>query len=364
MIHNVKKILLGTAFLLVFSALSYTQQQGPVIEFEKLTHNLGKIQEEAGEVSYKYEFVNKGGEPLVINDVKASCGCTTPSWSEKPVMPGEKGYVEVVFDPANRPGNFNKSIVVLTNAEKSNTLLRIRGEVSPRKKGVEDKYPRKMNGLRLKSDHLPFRDVKHTSAKTDSIPIINVSDGPVKVSFNRVPDYLELKTVPDKLQPGQKGMIEGKLDATKVDDWGFFVNRVKLSINNSENRNHQLAYSAKIVEDFSNLTPEERENAPKVEFEQRTYDFGTAKQNTEIQHTFRFTNKGKSDLVVRKIRASCGCTTAKPDKSVIPAGESSSFKVTFRTGRRQGPQRLSIYFISNDPDNSTVRLTLEGTVKK
>lgn len=359
-----KKALAFTAFLLVFNILSYTQQKGPVIEFEKLTHNLGKIKEEAGEVSYKYAFVNKGGKPLVINDVKASCGCTTPSWTEKPVMPGEKGYVEVVFDPANRPGNFNKSIVVITNAEKSNQLLRIRGEVIPRKKGVEDKYPKKMNGLRLKSNHLPFRNIKHTSVKTDSLDIINVSDLPVEVSFRRVPEYLELKTIPAKLEPGQKGIIEGKLDATKVDDWGFFVNRVLLSINGSENRNYRLAYSAKIVEDFSQLTPEERENAPKVEFEQKTYDFGTAKQNTEIQHTFRFTNKGRNDLIIRKIRASCGCTTAKPEKSVIPSGESSSFKVTFRTGRRQGPQRLSIYFISNDPDKSTVRLTLKGKVEK
>ncbi|MFO8235358.1 MAG: DUF1573 domain-containing protein [Bacteroidales bacterium] len=351
-------------FLLIGSFPVFAQQKAPVIDFEKLTHNLGKIEEAEGEVSYKFKFSNTGSEPLIINDVEVTCGCTTPSWTEEPVMPGEKGYVEVTFDPENRPGNFNKSIVIHTNAKKRNTLLRIRGEVKPREKGVKDEFPHEMGKLRLKSNHLPFTDVKHTESKIDSLPVINISDEPVDVSFTGVPDYLELRTIPEKLQPGQEGIIWGRIDATEVNDWGFFVDGVSVKISGEDIQNNRLAYSAKIIEDFSVLTPDQRENAPRVEFEEKSYDFGTAKQNSEVTHTFKYINKGKRDLVVRKIRATCGCTTAKPDKSVIAPGEAGSFKATFRTARRQGPQRLSIYFISNDPENSTVQLTIQGTVQK
>jgi hypothetical protein len=279
-------------------------------------------------------------------------------------MPGEKGYLKATFDPINRPGNFNKSIIVRTNAQKSNTLLRIRGEVVPKERTLADKYPRKMGPLRLKSNHLPFVTVKNTEKKVDSLQIINDSDKIIDVTFTGVPAYLELKTVPDKLMPGQKGIIRGEFDGTTVNDWGFMVERVTVKINGESVPHNSLAYSAKVVEDFSNMTAEQKANAPHVEFENTTYDFGKAEQKESVAHVFKFTNTGNSDLIIRKIRATCGCTAVEPEKSVIPPGESSSFKAIFHIGNRTGAQRKTIYFISNDPDNSTVRLTMKGDVQK
>jgi hypothetical protein len=279
-------------------------------------------------------------------------------------MPGEQGYVSATFDPAHRPGNFNKSILVRSNAENSNVLLRIRGEVIPRKKSLSDMYPKSMGELRLKSNHLPFVTVKNTEKKVDSLEIINTSNEIMDVTFTNVPDYLTLRTKPDKLMPGQKGYIWGEFDGTEADDWGFMVKRVGVRINGERVSHGNLAYSAKIVEDFSHLSPQERANAAKVQFKNTTFDFGTAKQNEKVTHEFQFTNVGESDLKIRKIRATCGCTTAEPDKNVIKPGETSSFKAIFSIGNRQGPQRKTVYFISNDPENPITRLTIKGDVQK
>jgi hypothetical protein len=355
---------LFVVFLFAGLANSFAQQSNANISFEKLTHNFGKIKEEEGKVTYKFMFTNTGNEPLVITNVQASCGCTSPSWTKRPVKPGEKGYVSTTFDPAHRPGNFNKSILVRTNARKNTTLLRIRGEVIPRKKSIDELYPKKIDGLRLKSTHLPFVKVKHNGSKIDSLKIVNTSDKIMDITFTNVPNYLELKTIPEKLMPGQKGIIWGKYDATKSDRWGFSIGRFRVKINGEHFRGNSLAFSAKVVEDFSHLTAEERKNAPKIKFENTTYDFGEAKQNSKVTYTFKFKNEGKRDLKIRRIRATCGCTTAKPEKNVIPPGESSSFKAIFQTGRREGPQRKAIHFISNDPENSDVTLMIKGKVVK
>ncbi|MDA3820608.1 MAG: DUF1573 domain-containing protein, partial [Candidatus Delongbacteria bacterium] len=61
--------------------------------------------------------------------------------------------------------------------------------------------------------------------------------------------------------------------------------------------------------------------------------------------------------------ASCGCTATQPEKSIIKPGESSFIKVTFNSGGRRGKQRKTITIIANDPEQSTTRLRIEGTVK-
>ncbi|GAH09098.1 unnamed protein product, partial [marine sediment metagenome] len=117
------------------------QQKQAAISFDKLTHDFGTFKEEDGNVTCKFSFTNTGSIPLVINRVIASCGCTSPAWSKEPVMPGRKGFVEATYISKNRPGGFNKSLSVFSNAAKKAVVLRIKGEVIPKKRTVEDIYP-------------------------------------------------------------------------------------------------------------------------------------------------------------------------------------------------------------------------------
>ncbi|MBS3807233.1 MAG: DUF1573 domain-containing protein, partial [Bacteroidales bacterium] len=325
------------------------QQKKPKIVFDQKIHNFGTIREDGGKVTHSFTFVNQGGEPLIINRVKANCGCTTPAWTREPVKPGGKGFVRATFDPRRRPGTFNKSVVVHTNASKGKVLLRIQGKVQRRERTIEEKYPRKMGSLRLKSHHLAFARIKHTRVQRDSLGIVNVSGQPIRISFERVPQHIDLSTRPEVLQPGQKGHIHGTYDPTRINDWGFRMDRVRIKVNAQNVPHNHLVVSAKIMEDFSGLTARERKNAPHVSFENTSHDFGKVEKGGRVEHVFRFTNTGQRPLKIRKIRATCGCTTVKPEKTVIPSGETSSFKAILSVGSRKGQLHKSIYFISNDP---------------
>lgn len=103
------------------------------IEFEKMEFNFGEIK--AGEkVNYKFKFKNTGKSPLIIQDAKASCGCTVPNFTKDPVEPNGTGEIAVSFDSAGKEGAQTKTVTVTSNAEPATTTLTIKGFV----KGATD----------------------------------------------------------------------------------------------------------------------------------------------------------------------------------------------------------------------------------
>lgn len=97
------------------------------IVFEKLVHDFAII-EIGGDGTCVFKFKNEGTVPLVLSNVKASCGCTTPSWTKDPVLPNTTGEIKVKYD-TKRVGNFSKTITVTSNAETPTVVLKITGEV-------------------------------------------------------------------------------------------------------------------------------------------------------------------------------------------------------------------------------------------
>ena len=110
--------------------------QEPVITFEKTEHDFGKINEADGRVSVVFEFKNEGMAPLVLSNVRASCGCTTPTWTKEPVEPGQTGSITVTYNPNGRPGRFQKTVTITSNASEATKKVYIKGEVIPKQAGI------------------------------------------------------------------------------------------------------------------------------------------------------------------------------------------------------------------------------------
>ena len=97
------------------------------IEWTILSHDFGKI-EQNKEVSYEFVFKNPGMMPLIISEVKSSCGCTVPQYPKEPIAPGGTGKIKVIYD-AKEEGYFSKTVTVYTNTSEGLTKLYIKGEV-------------------------------------------------------------------------------------------------------------------------------------------------------------------------------------------------------------------------------------------
>ena len=365
------KKLLFVCLALSIAIVVSAQTKQPQISWEKTTHDFGVFKEEAGLQTAIFEFTNVGDEPLYLNNVKASCGCTATDYTKEPITPGNKGFVKASYNPQNRPGKFNKSITVTTNCENPTTILTITGEVTPREKGIEDYYPKDFGGLRLKSAHLALNNVYNTKVVTDTIGVVNMTEAPMKVTFQNVPKHITVKMEPETLaakksneKMGQTGKIYITYDAKQKNDWGFVQDRISVVVNDSVNSKNKITVSATIVEDFSHLSPTELANAPKIVFSQTEYDFGTIKQGDKVTYEYKFKNEGKSDLIIRKVKATCGCTVPNPEKMVIKPGEESFIKATFNSAGKKGHQSKPITITTNDPNNSSMVVKIVGNIEE
>lgn len=127
-----KKLNLVLLFAVLFSTVAFAQQR-PAMSLERTEHNFGIIKEEIGAVTTQFEFTNTGNSPLIIQRVSASCGCTTPSYTRQPILPGKKGTISAQYSTVRRPGTFNKTIRVYTNVPDTVYVLTIKGNVTPKR---------------------------------------------------------------------------------------------------------------------------------------------------------------------------------------------------------------------------------------
>ena len=109
--------------VIAFATLGFAQQSapknGPVITFEKKTHDFGDIVQ-GDKVEETFKFANTGTEPLILTNVQVTCGCTTPKgWPRDPILPGGKGELTVAFNSAGKMGKQNKVVTVVSNAVNS-----------------------------------------------------------------------------------------------------------------------------------------------------------------------------------------------------------------------------------------------------
>lgn len=106
------------------------KDQGQELWFEEVEHDYGEIPQDS-DGSWSFSFKNLGDEPIMINRVRSTCGCTVPSWPKEPVEPGETGDITVIYNTA-QTGTFAKAAFVYSSAANSPVKLQIKGRVLPK----------------------------------------------------------------------------------------------------------------------------------------------------------------------------------------------------------------------------------------
>lgn len=132
-------LFLAMAFFMVFASQGQNLQTKTVsltttessslesISWKSTTYDFGTIDQNKP-VTAEFEFTNTGSKPVIILDVKASCGCTGTKFIKEPIQPGETSTIKATYN-AKAVGNFTKSITVKTTATENPEILRIKGTV-------------------------------------------------------------------------------------------------------------------------------------------------------------------------------------------------------------------------------------------
>jgi hypothetical protein len=101
---------------------------------------------------------------------------------------------------------------------------------------------------------------------------------------------------------------------------------------------------------------------PRAALKVLEYDFGNIEYGKIVTYNFTIANTGGDILIIKDVRASCGCTAAKPQKSELKPGESTAIEVMFNSNGRSGQQQKYVFVNTNDPNNSEIKLKISGNI--
>ena len=120
-------------FISVFSVVTLQAQsldlakKTAIMNFETEVIDYGIIMQNSNGLKI-FTFTNSGNAPLIISEVKTSCGCTVPTYSKEAILPGDVGQIKIKYN-TKKVGSFTKTITVLSNAYQDRKTLKKKGTV-------------------------------------------------------------------------------------------------------------------------------------------------------------------------------------------------------------------------------------------
>ncbi|MCR4853891.1 MAG: DUF1573 domain-containing protein, partial [Prevotella sp.] len=195
-----KKTMILSALVM---AATITKAQTIATEHEVI--DLGNIVYETPSTA-TFELKNTGTNPLVLNEVHTSCGCTKAQFPRIPIQPGETFTITATYD-AQQLGHFMKDIALYSNASDKPFYLSIRGVVVDEVVDFSGTYPFTLGDVSSDMDNVEFDDVNRGERPMQKIHIKNTSTKAVNPTVMHLPDYLTATVSPTTIQPGREGTV-------------------------------------------------------------------------------------------------------------------------------------------------------------
>jgi hypothetical protein len=343
-----KKVLFTVMMMAVFGAALFAQ---PKAVFFKLDHNFGEINEVDGPVSADFTILNNGNEPLVLTEVKPSCGCTQPEWTQDSIMPGDTGFVRATFNPANLPGPFEKVVYVRTNGVPNAMNLFFRGYVVPRPFDITEKYPLEFGKLRVDNNFVMLGEGYTGDIDSGSFKVYNQSNEDVTIKYvTNVHPFINFEIPSLRIKPKEETTIKIKYDTKASGKYGeqnyvFYIN----TADSPAVIEIPIFAQIHIKEKFPKMSKKQLDKAPKIQVDAQMLYLGKILKGDSASFQYTLTNMGSNKLIIRSVNVLCGCTVSAVDKKELKRGESTLVRVTFHSEGREGVQEKYVTIVSNDP---------------
>lgn len=357
-----KKILSTVCMALIAVAMT---AQSPVITFEKTEHDFGKV-DENGKISTVFTFKNEGMAPLLLSNVRASCGCTTPIWPKEPIEPGQTGNITVQFNTNGRPGKFNKTVTITSNASEPTTRIYIKGEVIPKQAKPVNRYTIAVGDINMKGKLVDLGTIKKGESKSGELEYTNLKEGErqVDLATNDADSYLMSQVTLPAVKTNEVGKFVFFIDTKDTKLYGPVEAYAYVVVDGKKEiaEDFKLTVKANIVEDFANMTVEEKQQAPIIEI-LSAQNAGSAVAGKNIKFNFPIKNSGVNPLEIRRIYSTDNHLAIKQPKA-IKSGKKGMVSLTINTnGLKPGNHSSEIVVISNDYQHPVQRVIVSYDIK-
>ncbi len=351
-------------FICLFMRLPmFGQQADPIVFVEKI-HDFGEIAEEGGNAEFEFTFINNSGRAIKIGSVQASCGCTTPGWSQQPIAQGKTGFVKVSFNPQGRPGYFSKSLTVATDFDANPIILQIKGQVKSGTIEASTKgFPATNGNLRFKFNSFNLgRVYLNKEALVKEFSVYNGGEKVIHLEKAIVPAQIKVQ-LPETINPKEEKKIRISFDAKSRGEYGFITDNIEIITNDMDQPRKSFPVYVTVEEYFPPLTVEESKFVPVLLLDANAIDIGRARQGTSLEKEVVIKNNGKKELSIRAVQPNCKCISYTLSQNKIPRGGETRLKIQMKSEGRIGTQQKAITIYSNDPRNPVQRITLTAYIE-
>ncbi|GAB3824155.1 DUF1573 domain-containing protein [Hymenobacter jeollabukensis] len=249
MVRNIFTSLLGPLALVLVASLGAAAQG--VLTFTEKAHDFKQVAE-GNMATHEFKFTNTGNQPVVIANVQASCGCTTPDWTKTPVLPGKTGFIRAAYNSAGRPGQFNKSVTVTSNAKEPSVTLSITGTVVDKAemaKSYSAAEIAKSPKLTLDRTTVDLGKMETGQQPTAKVTVKNTGKSPLDISSVSSGCFcVTAKSLPKGIKPGASAVIELQYAQRQV---GLMADEVTLHSNDITGADAKVVLKAYVVQSLS-----------------------------------------------------------------------------------------------------------------
>lgn len=332
-------------------------------------HDFGAFNEDVGKVTCHFKGINLGPDTASVIYLNASCGCTQPVADKKVIAPGDSIILTVVYDPAGRPGVFDKKITLGT-IPSYHANLHIKGNVISSTRRMLATYPYEIaDAYRLSENRISFGNTREDRTVTTTIRGINNSASEVVPTVTRVPDFVSATVSPDTVEPGGKFVISLVADGPKVGQLGITMDTITVSSANHPDIKQDIPLTILLFEEFPPLTADDVDQAAYLTIPDAKVDFGTDIDPTSrkaIKRKVRMINEGLQPLIIRRAYTiTPGIIVKTPEKPIAPGKdielEISLIPADLPAGTTD--LRASVSVISNTPLNTTLNISITGQLR-
>ncbi len=336
----------------------------PRVVWLESEHNFGAFSEDLGHVQCTFMGVNTGDTPVVVISARANCGCTVPTYPREAVAPGDTIKIGVDFNAVGRPGRFSKKVYIDTG-DGTKAQFTIRRVVVGTAATLAGRFPIAVGDARINKDIVPFGQTNKGRVLSGAVNIYNSTDHPITPEAVDLPPYIKAKMHPATIPVGDQGTLSLTALTDMAPDYGTVTGRFRL-IPDKEHPADTVGIRTVMIlnEDFSKLTEEQLEKAPRIKLSADKIDFDSF-DASHLSRSITLTNEGKEPLLIR--RAECGSELMKVDVSTmkVKPGKSATIKVTLSPGCMDKDMiDERILLIVNDPKSSKNIIRVVGIPSK
>lgn len=358
-----KTLLTVVLALAAVTARAQQEETPTAMLFETYEWDFGAIKEADGPVSHTFRFVNLSDQPIQIDNVATSCGCTTVQYSTEPINGGQEGELTVMFDPARTEGRVFREVEVLTKDRKNYASLMISADVEAIPMGLDQIYPHVLVGnIKTNAKRCNFGYVTQGDNVTKVVRIANLGNKNVRLSVETTGTRNGMAVdCPEIIGPQQVESIHITYDVLRGKKYFGMARDTIWVVADGAKSQEPIVVNALRVERFS-----KDEDAPKpvLRIEPAYVEFGEKAPGKIYKKTITIGNTGNADLIFRHVEPMEGTAISIESGQVIKPGK--ELKVTVAVTNSSKPNTTtmgSINLTTNDPTRPFRELRLQVDTK-